>query len=41
MRLKLGQDRQGPPCDDWECTQLVGINEKNAGRATQLFGHHR
>lgn len=34
MRLKLGQDRQGRPCDDWEFPQLVGINDKNAGRAT-------
>ena len=34
MRLKLSQDRQGPPCDDWESTQFVEVNEKNAGRAT-------
>lgn len=34
MRLRLGQDRQGPPRDDWECMQLVAINERNASRAT-------
>lgn len=28
MRLKLSQDRQGRPCDDWECSQLVEMSEQ-------------
>lgn len=28
MRLKLSQDRQGRPCDDWGSTQLVEMKNK-------------
>lgn len=38
MRLRLGQDRQGPPCDDWECksSRLVTIGKKPVDRQGDL-----
>lgn len=36
MRLKLSQDRQGRPCDDWGCTQLVEMKRKQVGQLSCL-----